>query len=84
MGELCDKPAYGGLQSILQKQKQNLYLDRIGHSPCIDVYVFAMLNVRLQNHTNCATMVTCCGAMCIGELNFCRYYICTYICLRIL
>ena len=45
----------------------DLYLDWIqwiGHSPCNDGYVFAMLNVRLQNHANYATMVTYCGAAC--------------------
>ena len=44
-----------------------VYLDWKGHSPCNEVYVFAMLNVRLQNHANYATMVTYCGAACIGE-----------------
>ena len=38
----------------------DLYLDWIGHSPCNDVYVFSILNVRLQNHANYATMVTYC------------------------
>ena len=41
-----------------------------------------MLNVRLQNHVNYATMVTYCGAACNVHwivLNFCRYCICTYI-----
>ena len=28
----------------------DVYLDWIGHSPCNDGYVFAMLNVGLQNH----------------------------------
>ena len=45
--------------------RNDVYLDCIGHSPCNDGYVFAMLNVRLQNHANLATMVTYCRASCI-------------------
>ena len=48
----------------------DLYLDWIGHSPCNDGCVFAMLNVRLQNHANLATTVTHCGAACIGGFEF--------------
>ena len=48
----------------------DLYLDWIGHSPCNDGYVFAMLNVRLQNRADCATMVTYWGAACIGGFEF--------------
>ena len=64
---------YGG--NIIAKMADcgsdiDLYLDWIGHSPCNDVYVFAMLNVRLQNHANYATMVTYGGAACIAVFEF--------------
>ena len=48
----------------------DLYLDWIGHSPCNDGYVFAMLNGRLQTHANYATMVTYYGAAFIGGFEF--------------
>ena len=48
-------------------QANDVYLDWIGHFPCNDGYVFAMLNVRLQNRANLATMVTYCDAACIGR-----------------
>ena len=51
---------------VTNNRTNGLYLDWIGHSPCNDGYVFAMLNVRLQNHANLATMITYCGAACIG------------------
>ena len=59
----------GGAQE--SKPRPNyVYLDWIGHSPCNDGYVFAMLNVRLQNRAKLATMVTYCDAACIGGYEF--------------
>ena len=46
----------------LRVRSTDMYLDWIGHSPCNDGYVFAMLNFRLQNDANLATMVTYCFA----------------------
>ena len=57
----------------------DLYLDWIGHSTCNDGYIFSMVNVKLQNHSKYATMVTYCGAACMGGFEFSPLlHSCTY------